>query len=287
MNRREFLRRTALAAAAGATGVGAYTTLVEPHWECVVARDLPVAGLPAVLDGARLVQLSDVHVGPRVDDAYLVSAFGRAAALHPDIVVFTGDFVTHQTAWGDAAYGRLREVLAHFPQGRLATLAILGNHDYGLGWKEMDVATRVVREAERAGVRVLRNEAAAVAGLDVVGVDDFWAGRAHLRAALDARTQDAALVLCHNPDALDALRWDGYAGWVLAGHTHGGQCKPPFLRPPVVPVLNPRYAAGEVDAGGGRTLYINRGLGHSLQVRFNVRPEITLFTLRPTLIPRS
>ena len=72
----------------------------------------------------------------------------------------------------------------------------------------------------------------------------------------------------------------GYQGWVLAGHTHGGQCKLPFLRPPRVPVENPRYVAGEVDVGDGRRLYINRALGHLLPVRFNVRPEITAFRLR-------
>jgi predicted MPP superfamily phosphohydrolase len=88
-------------------------------------------------------------------------------------------------------------------------------------------------------------------------------------------------VLCHTPDALDALSWGDFQGWVLAGHTHGGQCKPPFLAPPLVPVRNPRYAAGEVALPDGRRLYINRGLGHLLQVRFNARPEITTFTLRP------
>jgi predicted MPP superfamily phosphohydrolase len=66
---------------------------------------------------------------------------------------------------------------------------------------------------------------------------------------------------------------------VLAGHTHGGQCKPPFLPPPLLPVRNRRYTAGEFAVAPGRTLYINRGLGHLIQVRFNVRPELTLFTL--------
>ena len=71
-----------------------------------------------------------------------------------------------------------------------------------------------------------------------------------------------------------------YRGWMLAGHTHGGQCRPPFLPAPILQVQNRRYEAGEVDVDGRRTLYINRGLGHLLQARFNVRPEITLFTLR-------
>jgi len=281
MDRRSFLRRAVAATAAAGAGTVAYTFLVEPRWERVERRDLAVVGLPAALDGRLLVQLSDLHVGPSVSDAHLVECFGRAAALRPDVVVVTGDFLTHRADGGESQYARLRDVLAHVPRGRLATLGILGNHDYGTGWAEPDVAERVVREAERAGVRVLRNEAANVAGLDVVGVDDLWARRANPRAALAARTGSASIVLCHNPDAVDEHAWWGdYRGWVLAGHTHGGQCKPPFLPPPVLPVKNARYAAGEVDAGQGRTLYVNRGLGHLIGVRFNVRPEITAFTLR-------
>ena len=79
---------------------------------------------------------------------------------------------------------------------------------------------------------------------------------------------------------MDDLSWEGYTGWVLAGHTHGGQCKPPFLPPPVLPVKNRRYTSGEIAVDSGRTLYISRGVGHLLKARFNVRPEITLFTLR-------
>jgi uncharacterized protein len=280
MRRRDFLRLAAATAAGGAGALG-YATLVEPRWERVEARDLPVAGLPAALDGRLLVQLSDLHVGPRVSDAYLVDAFARAAALRPDLVVVTGDFLTHRAGRGESQYAQLREVLAHLPRGGLATLGILGNHDYGVSWAEPAVAARVAREAERAGVRVLRNEAANVAGLDVVGVDDLWARRANPAAALEARSGSASLVLCHNPDAVDEPHgWDDYAGWVLAGHTHGGQCKPPFLPPPILPVKNARYAAGEVDAGPGRRLYVTRGLGHLISARFNVRPEITAFTLR-------
>jgi predicted MPP superfamily phosphohydrolase len=282
MNRRDFLKLGAIAGASTAAGVGGYTWLVEPHWEKIVERDLAVAHLPASLAGARLVQISDIHVGPRVDDDYLVGAFERAAGLRPDILVATGDFISilDHRAPPDARFDQLRDVLAHFPRGRLATLGILGNHDYGRNWSEPAVAGRVVAAAERAGVRILRNEVATVDGLDVIGVDDLWAHHSDTTRSLAGRASDAAIVLCHNPDAMDELSWGDYKGWILAGHTHGGQCKPPFLPPPILPVRNKRYTAGEIPLAGGRRLYINRGLGHLIQVRFNVRPEITVFTLR-------
>jgi predicted MPP superfamily phosphohydrolase len=278
VNRRDFLKLGALAGASAA-GVSLYTWQIEPHWEKIVERDLAIARLPASLTGARMVQISDIHVGPRVDDEYLVSALDRAAALRPDIVVFTGDFISYRPARREAQFAQLRTVLTHLPRGRIATLGILGNHDYGRNWAQPEVAARVAAEAERAGVHVLRNEVAVVQGLDVIGIDDLWAHHSDTKRALAARTSDAALVLCHNPDAMDELSWGDYQGWVLAGHTHGGQCKPPFLPPPMLPVRNKRYTAGEIPLAGGRRLYINRGLGHLLQVRFNVRPEITSFRL--------
>jgi predicted MPP superfamily phosphohydrolase len=282
VNRRDFLRLGAIAGASTAAGVGGYAWLIEPHWEKVVERDLAVARLAAPLVGARLVQISDIHVGPRVDDGYLASALDRVATLRPDIVVVTGDFisVSYDRPASDAQFDKLRGVLAHLPRGRLATLGILGNHDYGRNWGQPEVAARVVREAERAGMRVLRNEVATVHSLDIVGIDDLWAHRSDTTRAFAGRTSDAAIALCHNPDAMDELPWGDYKGWVLAGHTHGGQCKPPFLPPPILPVRNKRYTAGEIPLADGRRLYINRGLGHLIQVRFNVRPEITAFTLR-------
>jgi predicted MPP superfamily phosphohydrolase len=171
-------------------------------------------------------------------------------------------------------------MLSHLPHGRLATAGILGNHDYGRGWAQPDVANRVAREAGDSGIVILRNEVHTVAGLDIIGVDDLWADHSDTTRALAARRSQASIALCHNPDGLDKLPWGDYAGWVLAGHTHGGQCKPPFLPPPLLPVANRRYIAGEVVVNSKRTLYISRGVGHLVQARFNVRPEITLFTLR-------
>jgi uncharacterized protein len=280
LNRRTFLRRTAGAVVASAAGVVGYTIGVEPHWLEIVERNLAIDHLPSALEGARLVQISDLHIGPQVSDDYIVQSFDRVRALAPDVVVCTGDFITHRVARREAQFRQLRAVLASYPHGSLATVGILGNHDYGHGWGDPAVAARVVAEAERAGVQMLRNEVQPVSGLDLIGIDDLWSRRGDPVMALGARESAAGLVLVHNPDAADEQLWPGYRGWMLAGHTHGGQCKPPFLPPPLLPVKNRRYAQGAVSVNSERTLYISRGVGHLIRARFNVRPEITLFTLR-------
>ncbi len=280
MRRRAFLGSAAVASVGGLVGCAGYAWGVEPHWVQVVRRDLAIERLPDALEGTSLVQISDLHVGREVDDSYLLHCLQVVRDLAPDIVVVTGDAVSARGRHDQAVFEQLRTLLAHLPQGRLGTYAILGNHDYGHAWSDEGAAARVTAELERGGARVLRNAAVQVSGLDLVGVDDLWAHRADPKKALSQRQGSAALLLCHNPDGVDELDWVGYRGWILAGHTHGGQCRLPFLGPPILPVRNRLYTAGEVNLADGRRLYVNRGLGHLERVRFNVRPEITHFGLR-------
>ena len=275
-------RRSFIRSAVGVAGVGAafggYAWRVEPHWLEIVRRPLRIARLPAPLHGATLVQISDIHVGRRVSDDYVLDVFSRVSMLQPEIVVYTGDFVSYR----QGVVAQAARVYAHAPRGRLATLGILGNHDYGPGWAHPEVATTLVTLLDGHGIQILRNELRDVAGLQILGMDDLWATDVEPARALSAIVPDrASLVLSHNPDTVDLPGWDGYTGWILSGHTHGGQCKPPFLPPPILPVRNPRYTAGEFQLSGGRSLYISRGVGHLTHVRFNVRPEVTVFDLQP------
>ena len=300
LNRRQFLVAGG-AAAASAVAVGLYAWQIEPHWVELVRRPMSLPHLPPSLAGRTLLQISDLHVGPRVDSGYLTETLQEAGRLAPDIVVFTGDFITYRSV---AQFDELARVLAHAPRGRLGTVAALGNHDFGVAWRQLEVAERVAEVVAGTGVTVLRNEVTDVHGLQVAGLGDYWspdfgpvrpvrglltdpphepgAPALHDASSTLGRLDRGrpTIVLCHNPDALDEPIWDDVEGWVLAGHTHGGQCKPPFLPPPLLPVRNRRYTAGKFAVGAGRTLYINRGLGHLIQVRFNVRPELTLFTLQ-------
>lgn len=272
-------------AALGLIGVGAvtvatglYTWQLEPHWLELTYPTLPIAGLPRELDGRTLAQISDIHVGPQVDDNYVVESFERVKNIAPDFVVHTGDWISYRNSH---QFDQLRRVLDHSPRGRLGTVGILGNHDYGFDWRMRDVAREVASIASAAGVTMLRNESVSIAGLQFLGLEDLWGPYFHPEALLAQKGGNpSTIVLCHNPDAADSPVWANFSGWILAGHTHGGQCKPPFLPPPLLPVKNQRYSSGRFELSGGRTMYISRGVGHLLQVRFNVRPEITIFTLR-------
>lgn len=278
ITRRQFLRAAGFASGLGC-GAGLYTWRWEPHWLEIVERRLPIANLPAQWQGARLVQLSDLHIGPQVKDSFLLESFRTVKELAPEIVVYTGDFTSRE----EDGFAHANRMFAHLPLGRRGTFGVLGNHDYGRAWSEPEVADQIAELARAAGVKLLRNEVAEVDGLQIAGVDDLWGTQFDLRRALGLLDPHrASVVLSHNPDTADEPGWGQYTGWILSGHTHGGQCKPPFLPPPLLPVRNRRYTAGEFELAGGRRLYINRGVGYVLRVRFNVRPEVTLFHLAQT-----
>ena len=278
MNRRNFIRHSLLGGGGVCVAGGMYVWQIEPHWLEIVTMRMPIANLPDDLVGKTLMQISDIHVGNRFDYGFIINSFQKAQALRPNFVVYTGDYVSYEN---EEQFDQLSEVLQYTVTGELGTVGILGNHDYGWGWAEPDVADTISGMLSDSGVAVLRNEQRQLNGLNFIGLDDYWALNFRPEDVMPDVSPDLPhVLLCHNPDVCDLDVWENYAGWILAGHTHGGQCKPPFLNPPVLPVKNKKYAAGEVDLEDGRRLYINRALGHLWQVRFNVRPEITLFELK-------
>lgn len=277
MNKRKFLKKSFY----GAFGVGIFSGLyawqIEPFWLEFVKVKMPIKNLPSSLKGKTLMQISDIHVGNRFDWQYIIDSFKQAQKLNPDIVVYTGDFVSYEE---ENNFKDLKTVFSKTVRGSLGTIGILGNHDYGKNWDEPDVAHSISSILESNGVEVLRNEKRTIEGLNIFGMDDYWGTNFNPKKALEnLQENEPNLVLCHNPDVCDLDIWNNYKGWILSGHTHGGQVKPPFLPPPMLPVKNLKYSSGKIDLADGRILYINRALGHLWQVRFNVRPEITVFEL--------
>jgi len=275
-------RRNLIKGIIGSLGIGlltgVYAWKIEPFWLEFVNKKMPIKDLPPDLIGKKLMQISDIHVGNRFDYKYIIESFKKAQKLTPDFVVYTGDYISYET---NEQFEQLNEVLENVVKGKIGTVGILGNHDYGRGWSQNEIAETISGQLRESGIQLLRNEQLEIEGLNFIGFDDFWATNFHPEKVMTEYNENKAnLLLCHNPDVCDLTVWNGYKGWILSGHTHGGQCKPPFLDPPMLPVRNKRYSAGEIDLEDGRTLYINRALGHLWQVRFNVRPEITIFELQ-------
>lgn len=277
MNRKKFLKYLFSALGIGVS-TGLYAWQIEPFWLEFVKVKMPIPNLPKNLVGKTLMQISDMHVGNRFDKQYLIDSFRKAQAFEPDFVVYTGDFVSYHSA---EQFTQLKTVFEDVVLGKLGTFGVLGNHDYGKNWAENEVANKIVEILEEKKVNILRNEQKKQSGLNFIGLDDFWGTNyAPQKVLKNLDLQAANLVLCHNPDVLDQPIWGNYDSWVLSGHTHGGQCKPPFLDAPLIPVKNKKYTSGIFELDKGKTLYINRALGHLWQVRFNVRPEITIFELQ-------
>ncbi|WP_099764772.1 metallophosphoesterase [Chryseobacterium sp. 52] len=276
MTRKIFIKRLAQLSVVGLFPA-LYSWQVEPFWVEFVERKLPVKNLPETLEGKTLMQISDLHVGNRFDWNFLIDSFQKAQQFKPDFVVYTGDFVNHGTA---EEQEDLKKVMKHAVHGNLATFGILGNHDYGMNWDDTVCSENICDILEDFGIRMLRNSSMETHGLNFIGFEDLWSPNFYPTEVMKKYNPSKAnIILCHNPDACDRDIWNGYQGWILSGHTHGGQCRIPGVITPILPVENKKYVSGEIDLQDGRMLYINRAIGHSFQIRFMVRPEITVFTL--------
>lgn len=276
VNRRQFLRG-ATRVTTGAAIAGFYSWQIEPFWVEVVERDMPLRGLPTHLEGKKLLQLSDLHVSTLVDTAYLRRAVGQAMDLQPDLVLLTGDLMTSMS---DEQVAPTVELVKQMDPDNCPVFVTPGNHEYGRYCAHPGIVRTLFSQLLRIGCHTLRNQVTDYEGLQIVGCDDLYAGWFNARLAL--RNFDPhrdGIAMSHNPDSVDQPGWDGFGGWVLSGHTHGGQCRLPYFGAPIVPIENKLYTAGHIDLKDGRQLYVNRGLGYSKPVRFLARPEITLFRL--------
>ncbi len=277
LSRRRFLKYASLGTLSVGVGCGLYAWRVEPHWVQITQMRMPLRNLPQSLIGKRIVQLSDLHIGPVVDNDYLRKVLGGIESLEPDYLILTGDFMTSVT---DEQIELVVSTLKELPLQKVTTIGILGNHDYGKNFRQLATANKLDIALRRLGITMLRNDVAEIDGIQFAGIDDLWAGNDRVEATV-ANLSEAkpTIMLAHNPDLVDLEGWQSFEGWILSGHTHGGQCRLPWLGAPVVPVRNKTYVEGHHKLGKNRDLYINRGLGYKERIRFGVRPEVTIFEL--------
>lgn len=275
MTRRAFLRGSLATAGAG-IGTYLYARTVEPTWLDIVHVEMPLRNLPNAFADFTIAQISDLHLGPYVQPAYIDTVVDSVLALNADAIVITGDFVSRVTQGEpDMLVQTLSRLQA--PDG---VHAILGNHDW---WENGPLIADSLR---RAGVNVLSNKnlnwRRDGQTLYLAGVDDVWCGKNDLHAALYGIPADAAVVaLVHEPDFADIVAQDARVILQLSGHSHGGQVCVPFYGGLHFPRWAKKYTSGLYQVGD-LTLYTNRGIGMVVwPIRFACRPEVTLFSLKP------
>ncbi|WP_195270288.1 metallophosphoesterase [Eubacterium sp. 1001713B170207_170306_E7] len=252
--------------------LAAYSVLVEPN-RLAVRRHAVGSGQKRL----RVVQLTDIHIGPFYSRRRVARLVRRVNRLSPDVVVFTGDlydrFIRYRRE--DAA-----EPLAGL-QAPLGKFAVWGNHD----------CTKMARwyapVLERAGFTLLENEAVILpAGqgrtLAIGGTDDLLYGEPDVQqTARGTAGSDYRIILMHEPDGADRLKGTG-VDLILSGHTHGGQIRLPLL-PTVTTDLGKKYIRGfyTIDPENSTALYVSQGIGCTqIPARLGAVPEIAVFDIQ-------
>jgi len=252
-------------------GYGLYQARKSPR---VVEVRIPITGLPAGLEGFRLVQISDLHAGETIGRAFVRRVVARVNALEADVIAFTGDVA-------DGSVKQLHAVVAPLAglSARYGKFFVTGNHEYYSG------AAPWLHEMESLGFTVLLNqsEVRLCQGCKILfaGVTDFSA--AHLipehrsdpaRALAQATPCDLKILLAHQPRSIFAAAQHD-CDVQLSGHTHGGQFLPWNW---LVPLQQP-YVAG-LYKHEKTWLYVNRGAGYwGPPLRIGAPSEITLIKL--------
>jgi len=276
IDRRRFLVHSTnlaiIGMAVAASGYGFY----EARRRATIERvDVPISRLPETFNGFRIVQFTDLHVGPTIKREFVEGIVEQVAALNADLIAFTGDLVDGSVAWLQDDVAPLQNLAA--PHGKFF---VTGNHDYYSGVEPW------VKEAGRLGFDVLLNEHRVIqrdkgrivlAGVtDYSGGDFFQSHRSDPPAALrDSPDGLVRILLAHQPRSIIHAVKAG-VDLQISGHTHGGQ----FFPWNHLATLNQPYIKG-LHRHESAWIYVNRGTGYwGPPLRLGIPPEITVLTLR-------
>ncbi|PEC23181.1 metallophosphoesterase [Bacillus cereus] len=259
-----------------------YATEIERKLVTVTWNEIEAATIPKEFNNKRILQFSDVHLGPEFSLKQLDNLVEKMNELRPDIVVFTGDLIDKFGSYNaerEEAKGILQKI--HAPLGKYA---VFGNHDRGGGGSLF-----YKKYMEESGFSVLVNEVQKIKVdngnyITISGLDDFLLGKPQIDSTLkNLKQKDFNMLLVHEPDVVDKVgRYP--VDFQMSGHSHGGQVQIPFVGPLITTKLAEKYVEGMYELEGkGKPLYlyVNRGIGTTrMPVRFWSVPELAVFVLK-------
>lgn len=283
-SRRDFFRQTATAAGLVPFAGAAYGILYGRLNLKITNPRIALPHLPQAFDGFRILQLSDLHIGPFMTAREISKIVEISNRAKPDLIALTGDFVTWDAHTQYAVVDALAPLKA--PYG---VWGCLGNHEI---WTHTEDS--ITRLFAARGIRILRQTSAVIPqgrdSINLVGVDyETENAFGHHRAGFVREYLQGVeglllpgmvnILMSHNPNTFDRAAELGF-DLSLAGHTHGGQVNLEFLHADISPArLVTPYVEGWFQKGRGQ-LYVNRGIGTiGLPMRIGAPPEITIYHL--------
>ncbi|MGD0612066.1 MAG: metallophosphoesterase [Anaerolineales bacterium] len=262
----------------GAGGM-VYAKQLEPSWVEITQVRLKLPRLGKAFEGFRLVQVSDIHMGGWMNAEHFSYVMKLALNQGADLLALTGDFVYYQGDQKGIA-GAIEDLSEVFKTlGDVSRAGVLGNHDL------LSAPGDIRKMMEKHQILDFTNDVHTIVRgvecLHIAGVDDMLYGHPDLNKVVAALPKDgSAILLSHEPDFAEESAQTGRFDLQISGHSHGGQVVLPFIGPPYLPKGGRKYYAGLYQVGT-MLLYTNRGVGMvDPFIRFNCRPEITVFTLQ-------
>ncbi len=242
---------------------------------------------PALPEKIRIAVIADLQVGDHKRSEWIEKVVERIQKQKPDLVLIAGDLVSNELNPEDESVylEPLGELTKEYP-----VYAVLGNHDYGIGLLSGGVAVRTQDKSDEVrarckllGIHLLENafEKCTVKNqtITIFGVDDEWGGKPNYAALKEWNTNQPIILLAHNPDAI--LSWPVHLPkptLTVAGHTHGGQLKIPFIGPIGDAYLKlPKIFYKDVHEYNDSPVFVTTGVGESLgPFRMGVKPEVAI-----------
>jgi predicted MPP superfamily phosphohydrolase len=300
--------------------VGIWPRFIEPHLLSTTSVSLPICDLPADLKGLKILHFSDLHIHPKMSEFFLQKLSNRICKLSPDLIVFTGDFLRYAQLSSPERLGHFLRSL-HAPHGCYAVLgnhdyaqyvSLNSEGDYDIAdlskellieaWKRffkqitpskkvrnplpsIEYHTDFMNLLKETPFQLLNNHCLQIpirdTFLNLCGLEEYSLGKPCLEKAFTYYdSKYPGIILMHNPDGAAAV--ENYPGnIILSGHTHGGQVNIPFIREKMTLLENPQRYRG-LSKLAEKWLYINRGVGSTIDFRWFSIPELTLITLEPS-----
>lgn len=297
--------------------IGIWPRFIEPKLLSVTHLNLHIPHLPADLSGIKILHFSDLHWNAAFSKSFQKKCTKKINALHPDIIVFTGDFICRSILENPQG---LKDFLCSL-KAKHGLYAILGNHDYAQfvtvnengdfdvasptgspikkGFKlllssntltekitaaaaQVGPNTQLINLLKKTPFQLIDNTSILIpyknSFVNLCGLGEYSVGNANIVKTFE--NYDArypGIILTHNPDSIPLLR-QSPGDLILAGHTHGLQINLPWIGKKVSMMKNFEWKRG-LKKFGNKWIYINRGIGSVLPFRWFSIPELSLVTL--------